>query len=344
MLDLQESRLNSAAPVRVGDFILRPPLREEVGWYVELGQRYDQEVTGTSSFSLESAAAEWDDPHFDYTNNFRFVIDAATGKPAAYGEMFIHPVMAVRPWGFGFVAPEYRGRGIGTLLAKWTIERATSLIPTVPANARVVLQNGVHDANKQAAELLTGLGFLHRRSSYTMMIHMEAPPPAPVWPDGITLTDFRETPNLRLFAAARNAGFRDHRGFIEMPIDVLTERWQRHIDADTRHDPELLVLAQDGTESAGLVIGEYSDEYDNTGWIDILAVMPAHRRRGLGLALLHHAFGLYWSRGIRSVGLGVDGASLTNAVALYERAGMHIDKKYDVYELELRSGEELTPQ
>jgi GNAT superfamily N-acetyltransferase len=330
--------------VQIGDYILRPPARDEIDWYVELARLYDQEITGISNFTRELAESEWDDPHFDYANNFRFVIDPATGKPVAYGEMFIHPVTPVRPWSFGFVLPAYRNEGIGSALVRWAIDRATALIPQAPENARIVLQQGVHDANTVAAGLLRTFGFHNQRSSYTMMIHMDAPPPAPVWPDGVTLTNFKETPDLHRFTAARIAGFRDHRGFIEQPVDMMAERWQHHIDGDTTHDPELYVLAQHGDDSAGVMIGEYSDEYENTGWVDILAVLPDFRRKGLGLALLHHAFGLYWSRGIKSVALGVDGASLTNAVALYERAGMHIDKQYDVYELELRPGEELTPQ
>ena len=344
MLITTETTLHTDQPVAVGGFILRPPAREEIGWYVELGKQYDQEITGISNFNLELAASQWDDPHSDYANNFRFVIDPATGKAVAYGEVMVNPVVPVRPWGFGFVSHDYHGRGIGETLARWTIERAKTLIEKAPDNARVVLQQGIHDSNTAAADLMLALGFHKQRSSYTMLIQMHEAPPAPVWPDSITLTDFKQTPDLAKFAATRATGFKDHRGYIPTPLDIHVERWQRFIDADATHDPELYVLAMDGDKPAGIMVGEYSDEYENTGWVDALAVMPDYRRKGLGLALLHHAFGLYWQRGIRSVALGVDGSSLTNAVALYERAGMHIDKKYDVYELELRPGEELTPQ
>jgi hypothetical protein len=32
------------------------------------------------------------------------------------------------------------------------------------------------------------------------------------------------------------------------------------------------------------------------------------------------------------VGLGVDAASLTGATRLYEKAGMHVTRRYDTYE------------
>ena len=83
-----------------------------------------------------------------------------------------------------------------------------------------------------------------------MMIHMDAPPPAPVWPDGITLTDFKQTPDLARFASARATGFKDHRGYVPTPLDIHVERWRRSIDADGNHDPELYVLAMDGDTPA----------------------------------------------------------------------------------------------
>jgi ribosomal protein S18 acetylase RimI-like enzyme len=48
------------------------------------------------------------------------------------------------------------------------------------------------------------------------------------------------------------------------------------------------------------------------------------RKRGLGLALLHHAFGVFYSRGQPRIALGVDAQNPTGATRLYERAGMHV--------------------
>jgi mycothiol synthase len=80
------------------------------------------------------------------------------------------------------------------------------------------------------------------------------------------------------------------------------------------------------------------------GWVDDLAVRRSWRRRGLGMALLHHSFGEFYRRGTRKVALEVDSQNLTGATRLYERAGMHATRQYDVYEKELRAGEELSTQ
>ena len=72
------------------------------------------------------------------------------------------------------------------------------------------------------------------------------------------------------------------------------------------------------------------------GWIASVGVRQPWRRQGLGLALIHHAFGEFWRRGERKVGLGVDAENPTGATRLYERAGMHVAFDAVVYEKRLQ--------
>jgi ribosomal protein S18 acetylase RimI-like enzyme len=51
-----------------------------------------------------------------------------------------------------------------------------------------------------------------------------------------------------------------------------------------------------------------------------------------GAALLSDAFGRFWQRGERRVGLGVDAANDAGAFHLYERAGMTPALGWVVYE------------
>ena len=66
------------------------------------------------------------------------------------------------------------------------------------------------------------------------------------------------------------------------------------------------------------------------------------RKRGLGLALLRHAFAEYHQRGVRKVGLSVDAESITGAPRLYGRAGMRVKESYIIHRKELRSGVDLS--
>ncbi len=108
-------------------------------------------------------------------------------------------------------------------------------------------------------------------------------------------------------------------------------------------DPTLWFLAFEGEQIAGGAL--CNDEVDmDLGWVGQLAVLRPWRRKGVGLALLLHAFGEFYKRGRRKVGLGVDSQNLTGAVRLYERAGMHAARQYISYQKELRAGKELSTQ
>ncbi len=45
-----------------------------------------------------------------------------------------------------------------------------------------------------------------------------------------------------------------------------------------------------------------------------------------------HAFAAFRARGLTRVGLGVDAAGTTGAVALYESVGMRVVRRNDTYE------------
>ena len=85
-------------------------------------------------------------------------------------------------------------------------------------------------------------------------------------------------------------------------------------------------------------------ETPEMGWIFSLGVLRPWRRQGVAAALLRHCFAELWQRGRRKVGLGVDAGSLTNALHLYEKAGMRPepDHSYQIWEKELRSGVEMS--
>ena len=62
------------------------------------------------------------------------------------------------------------------------------------------------------------------------------------------------------------------------------------------------------------------------------------------MALLRHAFGVFYQRGERRVGLGVDAQNLTGATRLYQAAGMRPATTIYTYYRELRPGAELYVQ
>ncbi len=130
-----------------------------------------------------------------------------------------------------------------------------------------------------------------------------------------------------------------------MPLEKDLELYRYRMANDPNFDPTLLFLAVEGDEVAGVCFSIPKERTDaSTGYIEVLGVRRSWRRRGLALALLHHAFGVFYRRGVRKVALRVDSESLTGATRLYEKAGMHPDEIGHAYEKELRPGFELSTQ
>jgi ribosomal protein S18 acetylase RimI-like enzyme len=98
-------------------------------------------------------------------------------------------------------------------------------------------------------------------------------------------------------------------------------------------DPSLWWLVEDRGELAALSLNRWHFSGDpRFGWVEVLGVRPPWRRRGLGAALLRHSFQDFRARGATRVGLGVDAENTTGAVRLYERVGMRVVRRNDIYE------------
>ena len=185
------------------------------------------------------------------------------------------------------------------------------------------------ETDEPAAAAYAAAGFSVIRHAFTMLTHLDSEPEAPDWPAGIGVRPWREGDDP-VFHAALQDTFAEHFGFEPRPYD----EWLHATDAQPETDRSLWFLALAGDEVAGFAQCAWHSSGDRTfGWVNELGVRTAWRRRGLGLALLRHAFAEFHRRGANRVGLGVDGENTTGAVRLYERAGMHVTRRYDTWEL-----------
>jgi mycothiol synthase len=175
--------------------------------------------------------------------------------------------------------------------------------------------------------LYEGSGYRLVRHSFRMRIELDEEPPEPQWPDGYTVRTMRDGEERR-FYDAQMASFADTWMFAPEPY----ESWRHWMVEESRFDPSLWFVAEKGDDLAGILIGRVPENEPGLGWIRILGVLPDHRQRGLGQALLCHSFRDFAGRGLDAVGLGVDAENPTGAVRLYERAGMHVERTNLMYE------------
>lgn len=281
---------------------LTPAVAADAAAVAELVAALESSLYGRQSFSQADLEDEWS--VLDLERDVRVVRDG--DRILGYGTLRAHGEL----WrAEGYVHPGALGRGVGTLLASGLEGLAAS------RGARKV-QSSVFEADAAARALLSSLGYRAVRVFREMRIELEAPPPAPAWPGGLRVDAFDPERDARAFHAAQQEAFADVWHFV--PHDF--ESWSKRNLVSERFDPALwcVVRAGDGIAAGAVSAG---DTFGG-GFVHLLFTRRPWRRQGVGAALLADAFGRFWERGERSVGIGVDAASDTGAFRLYERAGM----------------------
>ena len=223
--------------------------------------------------------------------------------------------------GWMTVDPDFTGRGISTVLVGLAEARARELRgPTIKL--------GAFAENEAARTLLERLGYRDARHYYEMRIELDGPPPAASWPPGLGAAPF-ELADARNLHAAINDAFAGEWNFHQRAFEEFKKFRLEAPD----FDPSLWFVVKDAGEIAAFILC-WAKRFGGPH-VGLVGVRETWRRRGLGLALLHHAFGEFHRRGERRVGLGVDAENATGATLLYERAGMHVRFEEVVYEKEL---------
>ena len=166
------------------------------------------------------------------------------------------------------------------------------------------------------------------RHSFLMRIDLDGELPEPVWPEGLRVRNLCAGEEERVYEANMDS-FADHWDFRPRPF----EEWRRYAVESHRFDPSLWWLVEDDDELAAVAMNSWHSSGDpRFGWVHVLGVRRPWRQRGIGTALLLHTFRGFRDRGAKRVGLGVDGENTTGAVRLYEKAGMRVVRRTDIYE------------
>lgn len=288
---------------------------------------------------LEEMQVEWHGGDTPAETNTQIVI-APDGSVAGYIDEWDLNALRVRKYSLGYVHPDHIGRGIGTYLLQWSIERGLQDVSLAPDGSRVVLHQNTNTNNLAACQLFEQNGFRLVRYSYRMRIDLDTPV-RPVVPEGIAIRPFHPGEERAVFRVAYDS-FKDHWGAADEPFEEFARRWAYHLENDPTYDPALWLVAAAGEDLVGVSLCyPYIEEDPGMGWVGTLGVLRDWRKRGLGMALLQSSFAAFQERGLPRAGLGVDADSMTGAVHLYENAGMRVWRKNCTYEYELRAGEDL---
>ena len=330
---------------RLNGFQTRAATLDDLDIVVDLSNAAAIADTGLKSTTREEKLTEWTSPQFNLPIDTELVF-ASDGQLAGCAQLW-DGEPHVRLYFGGRVHPDYRGQGIGSYLVDWAERRARQSLPQAPPETRVSLHTSTPHEVKAARQLFEKQGFEPSRHFFRMLIEMEhGTPPPPATAEGVIVRPFALGEDDRAAHKTIVEAFKDHWGHVE---GESFEEWMHWIEMDSTFDAATCFVAEtnsaESKEIVGAIMTHPNYEGDSSiAWVDELGVLRRWRKKGIALALLHAVFGEYYRRGKYRVGLGVDGQSLTGALRLYEKAGMHIFQQSDAYQKILRAGQDISTQ
>ena len=130
--------------------------------------------------------------------------------------------------------------------------------------------------------------------------------------------------------------FHEHWGHVPRTLEDDVVRYEQWLADDPNLDLSFWHLAFDGAEPVGACLGTaHWPGKEELAYVFTLGVRPDWRGRGIGKALLQHAFHTFYQANRRSIELDVDAENSTGALRLYTSVGMTPKWQKDLYELAL---------
>jgi mycothiol synthase len=312
-------------------YLLRQAAPGDVAAVQEVLDAAESAECGEPRHNKTRLEIEFRDPRLDLDRDV-WVMTAPAGSaaPLAAVALVWQPNVSGQIRGDHYVHPDHRGRGLCPVLLEAVENRAVELAGTLAAGVRGTLVIWCAPSGECCA-VIKVRGFTKTRESFEMRVDLGEELAAPSWPAGITTRPLRVGHDEPAVHAADEEAFAEH--FMAEPIPYADWR-SRHIDRPD-FDPRLWLVAWDGDDVAGYAAAFAADD---GGYVADLAVRRPWRRRGLGLALLNEEFRALAARGVTVVRLFVDAQNVTGAARLYEKAGMRITRRFEVFEKKLPLG------
>lgn len=306
---------------------LRRPTLADVDGLLALVHASDIAALGYPDFSAEDVREALTPPNVDPERDSWLAVDpaGAIGGWAYLQNRARGPRVFVEVFAFPRLGEAAR-RPLLDLALNRVAELAAELgHPRMTARAGALPAEAGHVAALGSA----GFEFVKRYARMRRSLAGVAPTPPPP-PDGVVIRLLRpdDEADLREFHRILDTAFRDTPDYVPEPY----ERWLERITALRSVAWDEWFVAEVEGVPAGILQSADQSLDNNEGWVKNLAVLREQRKRGVGRALLTHAFARYAAKGRELAGLGVDLANPTEAYRLYASVGMTAAYEADMFE------------
>ena len=311
----------------------------------DLVNAYSQRLNGHNDLNdPELIRIDWQNEGFNPETDIHAVF-APDGTMVGLTECWLSQKPPVHPWIWVCVHPDHIDKGLWEYLTEWSENRSRAALEIAEPGLRVAPRTGAEHHNEPAIRIIKDLGWNHIRSYYRMEMDLDSAPEIPTLPEGITIRPYDPSTELEAVYRCMVDSFRDHFGFVEEPFEHGFQHFKHNLVDEPGYDPNYWFVAVEGEQIVGISLCRPVDAEDSEmGWVMELGVRREWRKKGIAFALLKHSFAAFYKRGQKRAGLGVDASSLTGALRLYQRAGMHVARQFDQFEKEFRAGKELATQ
>jgi len=311
---------------------LRRPSLEDAEAVAALMCACDIEELGEAETDADDVRDDWSQPRFDRDRD-TWIVVGEDRTVRAYGWVW-DKVPDREMIGDIYVLPGEPTEPLYEVLRSRIEERAEEHIPAACADDEVTLGFFGMVGSKYGA-YLAGQGYELARTYFRMLIKLGEDPPAVPSIKGVELRPFRVGLENGAIHRVIQESFSEHYLFAPEPLD----EWIGRRTAHPVVDPALWALAWEGGEPVGAILPY---PYDAMAWIRELGVRREWRSRGVGRALLLHAFAALHAGGHRTIALGVDAENTTGATRLYESVGMKVVQRHGFHKRILRPGKPVS--
>ncbi|WP_435831096.1 GNAT family N-acetyltransferase [Polymorphospora rubra] len=305
----------------------RPPTLDDVPALLKVTHASDIAAIGYPDFPEYELLEVLQAPHVDLERDQAVAVDA-DGTVVAWAYLD-NPNRAQREFIEVYVHPEL-GVPARAVLLRRQLDRVAEEAAELGLDRMSVRAGAVPTETGWAGDLrAAGFGFVKRYARMSRpLAGVSTTPPTPPAGVVVRLVDPSSDDDMRAFHRVLDTAFRDTPDYDPMTY----EHWRERIAAlqSVAYD-EWFVATVDGVP-AGVLQSSDQGTDDDEGWVRYLAVLREHRKRGIGAALLGHAFAVYAGKGRKQAGLGVDLSNPTEAARLYLSVGMTASYEADIFE------------